>query len=466
VLHKKLEAKRSRGIFFWQCPAGGEFGAGGVKRFRGAGVEWPVDARGFENYFARAIARQIKSMKKISLCLWSLAVVLLFAHATFAAKLGDAAAPLQIAEWVKGKPVDLAAFKGKQIVVVEFWATWCGPCRTSIPHLTAMQKKFKDVIFIGVSAEEADVVKKFVAKMGDQMDYVVATDKDGATDKGYMGAFDIHGIPHAFVVDKAGRVVWQGHPMAGLEEALTQISKGTYDMAKEQKRGDAVAQVQAFFELASTSSDEAAIKKAGAALEKLDREIGGIEPGEKFSADKVIKSVQFRQVMQKYRKAVAAKNETELPALEKQLTELAPAGFQLAEFKESLQFSATFDGYFAAVTGQGATNDLPALKQAMLAMKTTDARMANQIAAWLLTDESVKVRDLEVATHFAKAAVDLTDGKKANVLDTYAAALAASGKFADAVATQRQAIAAETDAAQRAELEVTLKKYEAKASAK
>src|ERR1041385_6120947 len=88
-----------------------------------------------------------------SRCLFALSLLTaaftLNTHA--AGALGDPAAPLVISEWVKGKPVDLAAAKGKEVVVVEFWATWCGPCRTSIPHLTEMQKKFKDVRFVGVS---------------------------------------------------------------------------------------------------------------------------------------------------------------------------------------------------------------------------------------------------------------------------------------------------------------------------
>ena len=124
------------------------------------------------------------------------------AHALGAAELGQPAAPLKIKEWIKGKPVDLASAKGNQVLVVEFWATWCGPCRTSIPHLTELQKKFKDVGFIGVSDEDAPTVKKFVNKMGDQMDYTVAIDDDRQTSKGYMEAFDQNGIPHAFIVDR------------------------------------------------------------------------------------------------------------------------------------------------------------------------------------------------------------------------------------------------------------------------
>src|SRR6188474_3333423 len=85
-----------------------------------------------------------------------------YCAALSAAELGETAAPLEISEWVKGDAIDLATAKGKKVLVVEFWATWCGPCRTSIPHLTEMQKKFKDVVFIGVSDEDAATVKKFV----------------------------------------------------------------------------------------------------------------------------------------------------------------------------------------------------------------------------------------------------------------------------------------------------------------
>ncbi len=154
-----------------------------------------------------------------------------------AAELGDPAPALQVAEWVKGQPVDLLAGKGKNIFVVEFWATWCPPCRQIIPHLTELQKKFKDrnVVFAAVSNEEALVVKAFVDKTGDKMDYAVAVDKDGKTVAAYLEAFGIKGIPCAFIVDKNGNIVWQGHPMADLEVALTQVVAGKYDIASAKK---------------------------------------------------------------------------------------------------------------------------------------------------------------------------------------------------------------------------------------
>jgi thiol-disulfide isomerase/thioredoxin len=156
------------------------------------------------------------------------------------AKLGDPAAPLTISDWIKGNPVDLSKGRGKSIHVIEFWATWCGPCKVSIPHLTELAKKFKDqdVVFIGVSDEDAATVKPFVARMGDKMSYTVACDPSGKTQEAYMTAYNQNGIPTAFVVDKDGRVVWVGHPMANLEKTLDKLVAGTFDLAAAKKEAD------------------------------------------------------------------------------------------------------------------------------------------------------------------------------------------------------------------------------------
>jgi thiol-disulfide isomerase/thioredoxin len=141
------------------------------------------------------------------------------------ARLGEEAAPLSIKEWIQGGPVDVK--DGKMVYVVEFWATWCGPCRVSIPHLSALQKRLKDrVVVVGISNEDPATVKPFVKKMGAQMDYVVACDDSAQTNAGYMAAYGFNGIPTAFVVDKEGRVLWAGHPMGGLDKALEQILVG------------------------------------------------------------------------------------------------------------------------------------------------------------------------------------------------------------------------------------------------
>ena len=147
--------------------------------------------------------------------------------------LGDAAPKIEVKEFVKGEPVK--EFKKGQIYVVEFWATWCGPCRVSIPHLTALAKKHKDITFIGVSAfeQDASLVKPFVAKMGDKMDYHVAMDdvpaggpgQSGKMAQNWMEAAKQNGIPTAFVIDKDTKIVWIGHPME-MEKPLDLIEAG------------------------------------------------------------------------------------------------------------------------------------------------------------------------------------------------------------------------------------------------
>jgi thiol-disulfide isomerase/thioredoxin len=312
-----------------------------------------------------------------------LAALAFTASPAFAAELGQPAAPLKISEWIKGKPVDLAAAKGKQVVVVEFWATWCGPCRTSIPHLTKMQKKFKDVVFIGVSDEDAPTVKKFVNKLGEQMDYTVAIDDNRQTSKGYMEAFDQGGIPHAFIVDLEGRVVWHGHPMGGLEEAVAEVVAGKFDLNKAKKRAGAETLMREFYEAAGEGDDEAKITRLGKELEALDAEVGGLTPGRQFSAAEVRKSIKFRNLLRDYQTAIMAnKSGPDLAAIEQSLTEYAPEGFNLAEVRESMQLNQLFNEYYLAASGRGGSEKLVGLAKKLSEVKTSNGRLLNEWA-WM-----------------------------------------------------------------------------------
>ncbi len=139
--------------------------------------------------------------------------------------IGDKAPSLEKVIWVKGQAVN----PGSVITVVEFWATWCGPCIKGIPHLTELQKKYGNKVnIIGLSDEDGEKVKPFVVKMGAEMDYHVGV-ADKVIYQAYMEAID-H-IPYAFIVDAKGTVVWQGAPTT-IDKSLSEVVTGTFDPAK------------------------------------------------------------------------------------------------------------------------------------------------------------------------------------------------------------------------------------------
>jgi thiol-disulfide isomerase/thioredoxin len=151
--------------------------------------------------------------------------------------VGDPAPKLEVSSFVKGEPV--SGLEPGKLYVVEFWATWCGPCRATIPHLTELQKKHPDVNFIGVSVFEQDQkgVKPFVENMGDKMAYRVAMDSvpekekgsEGAMAKNWMKAAGQNGIPTAFIVNKESKIAWIGHPTQ-MDEPLEKIITGSWDL--------------------------------------------------------------------------------------------------------------------------------------------------------------------------------------------------------------------------------------------
>lgn len=117
---------------------------------------------------------------------------------------------------VEGKTIKLSDYSGK-VVIIDFWATWCGPCRRGIPDLVSIQKEFKnDVVIIGISLDREKTLKDvpgFVKEYNINYPIVYGDDKVVVD---YGG---IQSIPTAFVVDKNGNV-------ADMHVGL--VSKDTY----------------------------------------------------------------------------------------------------------------------------------------------------------------------------------------------------------------------------------------------
>lgn len=116
-----------------------------------------------------------------------------------------------------GKAPELA---GKPYVL-EFWATWCGPCKQSIPHLNEVYKKYKDkgLEIIGVTDEDKQTVRNF--EKTTPIEYTVGFDPYKKLNEG----FGIQGIPHAMIVDSTGKIVWEGHPMSMKDSDIEAVLK-------------------------------------------------------------------------------------------------------------------------------------------------------------------------------------------------------------------------------------------------
>jgi thiol-disulfide isomerase/thioredoxin len=103
---------------------------------------------------------------------------------------------------------ELDAHRGK-VVLLEFWATWCPPCRRSVPHLNKLHSRFdsEGLEIIGITDERPETVKPFAKKF--EMAYTIGLDNEGKT----TAAYEVQGIPSAYILDRKGIVRWEGHPL-------------------------------------------------------------------------------------------------------------------------------------------------------------------------------------------------------------------------------------------------------------
>jgi len=125
---------------------------------------------------------------------------------------------------MEGNSVALSSFKGK-VVFVDFWATWCAPCRMEMPHIEALYKEYgsrDDIVFLAASSEEKSTIETFVAKEGYTFKILMVKAEDA------HGKFKATSIPAGFVIDKDG--VIRAHMVGAQNEVQlrTALAKGGF----------------------------------------------------------------------------------------------------------------------------------------------------------------------------------------------------------------------------------------------
>jgi thiol-disulfide isomerase/thioredoxin len=161
---------------------------------------------------------QTKSMKKITLVCISLFLMTAYAQEKkiWAKSFLNKKAPeIVVEEWLTEVPDTSGKF-----ILIDFWATWCGPCIKAIPEMNTFHKEFsKDLVVIGISDESKSKIKKFKKA---KIEYYSAIDKKARV----SNQLEIKGIPHCIIINPDGIVVWEGWPqLKGYELTSKVIQK-------------------------------------------------------------------------------------------------------------------------------------------------------------------------------------------------------------------------------------------------
>ena len=321
--------------------------------------------------------------------------------------IGDPAPMIAISKWINGEPV--TEYAPERVYVIEFWATWCGPCLKSMPHIASLQEEYVDsVTVVGVTAEDDATVSEFMANLAGQGDktwrdvltYRIATDDDGKTNKLFMEASGQAGIPCAFIVGKTRNIEWIGHPME-IDGPLKQIVEGSWDSALAKKTA------------LETKALEKALRTVGP---KIDEAMAaGDVAGSIVIVDGMLQQFPGNSTLLKTRFKIA---------------------MQVPLFDEANKSAKMM----ADVAGQ-------------------DVRVLDDVAWMLATATDKPGLDLDLALSTIQRAVELTKEQDVSVLETIARVHSRRGNGAEAVDFQTKAVEAAKDPDQKQRLTLGLEKY-------
>ncbi len=348
-------------------------------------------------------------MRACTLALLLLASPALAADETGMLLPGHPAPLLKDVTWLQGDAV--SAWQPGHVYVLDFWATWCGPCKKAIPHMDqiADTRGQDNVHIIGVAIWPRPTMvptPDFIKEKGDAMSYGICEDIEGQTAATFMAPTGSNGIPTCMVVGKTGQLEWIGNPLSppgAMDEALDQVVAGTWD-------------TQAFAEL-FRARHEAEFKAT-----RIQEQLGQATEGEDWPAVARLANELFELDTRTYGSAGVMSYEALLRA------------------KDVEQ---------AALYGRKLVASFSQVPQALNSL------------AWTVVDpEATREQpDLELALSAAELANSLTEAGDFSILDTLARVVFLKGDGARARELQQKAVDLAPDAA-KAELQVRLKEYE------
>ncbi len=379
--------------------------------------------------------------------------------------IGSKAPSIDVEHWVsdghgKFKPVEI--FEDGKVYVVEFWATWCGPCISSMPHLAQLQEEYadKNVQIISISDEKLEVVEAFLTKPlrnaskptkkksadenGDEdtseeskdepetygkltSAYSLTTDPDGSVKFDYMAAARQNGIPTAFLVGKTGHIEWIGHPMQ-MDSPLEKVVTDTWDreaflkqFRKRQERDIVMASLR-------TKMQKGDLKGALKVLEEARKAAEGDEE----SVD-AYTQLEFRL------KATSAMQKIQTGELDEGLAELDEL-LETAEGPSKMQLTMLkLNGLLKAERHDEAAAVLSKITEA----KEVTPAMLNQFA-WGIYEAAKEKQDFSkdligAASAAAEKAVSM-EPRNGMILDTFAHLVYLQGDLDRAIELQTQAV--------------------------
>lgn len=334
--------------------------------------------------------------------------------------LGDAAPALPPVTWRLGEPIK--QWEAGTVYVLDFWATWCKPCIAAMPHMIDLQREYesKNVRVLGLAIwpnpnqkPTDEFVTTWKTKDGKSLNYAIADDIDGKVSEAFMESMNRNGIPTVMIIDQKGRLAWVGHPMSGMDEALSAIVAGTYNI----------------------DAEIASFKKAAEIEEK---------------SQALMMEFQTAQMAGDWNKVIEASDK--LIALDKE--QFAQAGI----YKYMLTLTKVGDKTKAAAIGRELASGIFA----------EQAPLLNTLAFLIVDSPEIKDedRDIELAFEAVNKANEIEKGERPEVLDTLAKVYFSKKDFAKAIETQEKAISLVTENPEmKQDFESSLAKYKEAAGA-